>query len=780
MSPRPLAIVALLSLSLLALELAWTRIFSAEFFYTFAFLILSLAVLGLGLGALALRLFPSLARESLVGWSLTAAALMAVTGPVLVFRLGLDFSRLATEPTMVVRFLGAVALLSSAYVFGGLALALLFRQNHAEMPRLYMADLLGAGLGVILVLWLMSRVGTPSATLLSAAPLLAAAALAFRSRLRWLPAAGAVALAVLVPRASPLLESPRKERAPVVYKHWDAMAKIKVFDFGGQYRGINIDNIANSPLIPFDGNFEDPELEEAQWGIDVSYLIGLFDRCTFLSLGAGGGGDVLQALVEGAAEVHAVEVNPHINTMLLEGDPSGYLEPPVMDVEVPEGREPPPVPVIRDEEGGLITSDRYSGHIYRDPRVRVVSEDARTYVRRHEGAFDVIYSLSSNTWAALGSGSFAFAESYLFTKEAFRDYWRALSDDGFLSMEHQMYMPRLVSALVEALEEEGIEDPTRHFAVYDLPKMRRNLLLLSKRPLTDEIRTLAYGELTAERFDDIHLLSPPAESVEGNLIDHIVTEGWRAVADEAEIDISPTGDDRPFVAQMGLWRNFRWEALAKMNGLAEFRGFPLSTAIIVVVLAVTAVLVLPLNLLPYLFRGPSLRAVPWLYFFVIGFAFMAAEVVLIQKYSLFIGASVYSIATVLLTLLVSAGVGSRLSRRLPTGVAFGGIVLGLLLHAIAAGVLVDRLSHLPLPARLSVTAVLVAPVGFLMGAPFPKGALRVGALVDWAFAVNGAASVLGATAILLVAFGAGFSAALSLAAVLYLVAFGLMRWERAW
>ena len=81
MPTRALLVVALLSLSLLALELAWTRIFSAEFFYTFAFLILSLAVLGLGLGALALRLLPSLARESVVGWSLTAAALISCLSP---------------------------------------------------------------------------------------------------------------------------------------------------------------------------------------------------------------------------------------------------------------------------------------------------------------------------------------------------------------------------------------------------------------------------------------------------------------------------------------------------------------------------------------------------------------------------------------------------------------------------------------------------------------------------------------------------------------------------
>jgi hypothetical protein len=780
MSARPLLVVFLLSLSLLSLEMAWTRLFSAEFFYSFAFLILSLAILGLGLGALILRLLPGLAREGFVGVSLMAAAAAAVAGPPLVFGLGLDFSRLASEPAMVLRFLGAVALLGSTYVFGGFALALLFRRHHPEMPRLYQADLLGAGLGVVLVLWLMNDVGTPEATVLTAVPLLLAAFLAIRSRWRWVAVPALLGVVALVPRAPALLESQGPERAPVIYKHWDAMAKVKVYDFGGQYRGLNVDNVANSPLIPFDGNWDSPELKEAEWGIDVSYLIGLFDGCRFLSLGAGGGGDVLQALAEGAAEVHAVEVNPHINRMLLEGDPDGYLETPVMNVKVPEGREPPPIPVIRDEAGELITSDRYTGHLYRDPRVRVVSEDARTYVRRHPGAFDLIFSLSSNTWAALGSGSFAFAESYLFTKEAFRDYWRALSDDGFLSMEHQVYMPRLVSALMEALAEEGVREPTRHFAVYDLPRMRRNLLLVSRRPLTAEIRNRAYGELTPERFDDIHLLFPPHESVRGQLIDRIVTEGWSAVADEAPVNISPSTDDRPFVAQMGLWRNFDREVLSKLNGFAEFRGFPVSTLIILVVLAVTTVLVLPLNLLPYLGKGPRLRPVPWLYFFAIGVAFMAAEIVLMQKYALFIGASVYSIATVLLTLLVAAGVGSRYATRVKGRWVFGGIALGLVLHAFAAGWLTDALASLPLVARIALSAALVAPVGFLMGIPFPKAALRVGPLVDWGFAVNGAASVVGGTAVLLVAFNAGFAVALSLAAVLYLGAGALLGWQRTW
>jgi hypothetical protein len=183
--------------------------------------------------------------------------------------------------------------------------------------------------------------------------------------------------------------------------------------------------------------------------------------------------DVMLALDQGATEVHAAEVIGHINKMMIEGDPSGYVS----------GDS-----TVLDSTGRLVTLPEYSGHVYHDPRVTVVTEDARTYVKRHKNKFDVIYSLSSNTWAALGSGAFALTENYLFTTEAFKDYWNALTDGGFLSMEHQVYMPRLVSEVIDALKDLGVENPSDHFAVYNLPRLRRNVLLLSKRPLTDELR----------------------------------------------------------------------------------------------------------------------------------------------------------------------------------------------------------------------------------------------------------------------------------------------------
>ncbi len=758
-------VVTLTSLTILAMELVWTRIFSAEFFYTYAFLTLSLAVMGLGLGSLALRLFPLFDGEKSLGWVLSLAGLMALAAPPLVFLLDLDFQVLFGSFTMAGKFAAAIVLLGAAYFFGGLALAWIFKRAGPSMPRIYSADLLGAGAGVVLAIVAMNHVGTPAAVFLCALPILVAAFAVSRRWRKALPIALMIAMGVLIPRADRMLEAKREERAPVIYRHWDAMAKIKAYGFGGAYRGLNIDNVANSPVIPFDGDWEKwyGNPENSRWDIDVGHLVAQFDSCTFLSLGSGGGMDVLLALDKGASRVHAVEVNDHINKMMTVADPGGY----VLEDST-----------VVDSTGRVITMAEYSGYLYRDPRVKVVTEDARTYIRRHRNTFDVIYSLSSNTWAALGSGAFAFTENYLFTTEAFVDYWHALSDSGFLSMEHQVYMPRLVGEVVDALSRLGVENPREHFAVYNLPKLRRNVLLLSKRPLNDALRYRAYGELTPEHQQHIHLLYPAPDSLAANMINQIVQRGWRAVADTARIDLSPCTDDRPFVAQMGRWRNLERSRLAKINRYVEFSGFPLSKLTILVILAVVMVLVIPLNWLPYLRRGPKLRAVPWLYFFLIGVGFMSVEVVLIQKYTLFIGASVYSIATVLVVLLVASGIGSRISDRVPAWLVFTGIVGWLLLEVFAFGKLTGALSFLPMGARVLVAGFLVAPVGFFMGMPFPKGALRVGALVDWGFAVTGAASILGATGIVLVAFTYGFSVSLLSGAGVYLLGSACL--VRAW
>jgi hypothetical protein len=749
-------IVALLSISIIGLELVWTRIFSAEFFYTFSFLILSLAIMGLGLGALALRMLKFLNRDSVLGISLSLAGLMTLIGPPLVFKLGLDFSGLLSNWTLFGKLIITIILLSSSYFFGGIALATLFKHNYEDMPRLYMFDLIGAGIGVLLAVVLMNALGTQTATFYCAIPVLLAALIVCRPWLKILPIGFIVLMIFLSTSAANMLEVQREERAPVIYKNWDALSKVKVFDYGTGYRGINIDNIANSPVYEFGGDTDSLQFE---YGIDCGYLIEMFDSCTFLSLGSGGGVDVMQALQYGATEVHAVEVNGHINHMMTKGNPSGYI--------------------IPDDTTEYATMADYTGQIYDDPRVKVVTEDARAYVRRYKNKFDMIYSLSSNSWAALGSGAFALAENYLFTTEAFKDYWESLTDSGFMMMEHQFYMSRIVSEVTDALTQLGVDDIHSHFAVYNFAHLRRKILLISKRPLTDTILAHAVFELDPEFEEMVHLLFPANDTMQDNVYNKIIMNGWESEQDSAGINISPCTDDRPFIAQMGLWKNVKKENIEKLRPY-ELLGFPLSKIIILIILAVIIVIIIPLNLLPYLKKGEKLKFIPWMYFFTIGMAFMIVEIILIQKYTLFIGPSVYSIIAILLTLLVASGIGSRFTKKVHHKLAFAGIVGWLLIEIFLFGKLTYALGGLTMLPRILVTIVLIFPLGFFMGMPFPKGTLRVGELIDWGFAVNGAASVLGSTVIMLVAFTYGFTMALLLGLLLYLLAYLLISSRNGW
>jgi predicted membrane-bound spermidine synthase len=542
-------LIALLSMTLIGLELTWTRIFSSEFFYTFAFLILSLAVLGLGLGALALRLFPILNKKKLLPIVLSLTALFTLTGPPFIFILDLDFSSLFSDWLTVGKLFVAILLLSSAYLSGGLALAFLFRRHSREMPALYMSDLIGAGAGVMAAILIMNQVGTPQATFLISVPVILAAFWAGRRWQRLLPVLLFIAMLFLTGHADQLLQADRQEPANVIHTHWDAMAKIKVYEATDSHQMLNIDNVARTSAYKFDGNWDKPDSLKLDFTINLSRLIAQFDSCRYVVIGAGGGGDVLQPLQANAAEIYAVEIIPHINEMLYDGLLSGF-----------------------------------TGYIYQDTRVRVITEDGRIFIRRHENAFDIIYSSSSNTFAALASGAFALAENYLFTTEAFYDYWQALSDSGYMVLEHQVYIPRIVSQVREALVRHGIKNPKAHFAVYDWPKARRNLLLLSKKPLKQQVIDHALtdgGDISDSPFQ---LLYPAADSLKNNLVNRIVLHGWKSVRDSANTDISPSTDDKPFIAQMGLLKNLDINKLEKVVPYSDLYGFPLSKMIIVIIL----------------------------------------------------------------------------------------------------------------------------------------------------------------------------------------------------
>jgi hypothetical protein len=263
-------------------------------------------------------------------------------------------------------------------------------------------------------------------------------------------------------------------------------------------------------------------------------------------------------------------------------------------------------------------------------------------------------------------------------------------------------------------------------------------------------------------------------------VNRIVKEGFENVQTGSKTDISPAMDDRPFAAQMGLWKNFSLEALNKVS-LFEHNGFPLAKTIILFVLLIIAVLIIPLNLIPFFTKGDKLKFNGWLYFFLIGMGFMIVEVVLIQRYTLFIGPSSYTFVAILFSLLLGSGIGSFYSTRIKHAIIpFIGIAVWLLLEVLFFRNLLYILGDLTMFPRILVTVILLFPLGFFMGMPFPLGTKKIGGLIDWGFAINGAASVLGSSAIMLVSFNYGFTVALIAGMIVYLAAGSLLVLKSGW
>jgi hypothetical protein len=175
------------------------------------------------------------------------------------------------------------------------------------------------------------------------------------------------------------------------------------------------------------------------------------------------------------------------------------------------------------------------------------------------------------------------------------------------------------------------------------------------------------------------------------------------------------------------------------------------------------------------------------FFAAIGLGFLTLEVVLIQRFVLFLGYPTYALSVVLFSLLLWTGAGSLIAgqvhdRRRALTVAL--VIACVLIAASSYGLhgLLEALIDLPFAARVAVTVAMLAPVGLALGMAMPLGLSRLAGLypkgVAWAWGVNGIASVVASAAAITVAIVAGFPIATLVALVCYLGALAHVRLAR--
>ena len=149
--------------------------------------------------------------------------------------------------------------------------------------------------------------------------------------------------------------------------------------------------------------------------------------------------------------------------------------------------------------------------------------------------------------------------------------------------------------------------------------------------------------------------------------------------------------------------------------------------------------------------------------------------------------------------MLSSGAGSLFSRGWLPRSEMGWIPLVLVVIMLLAEVLflpgrLAALVGLAFPYRLLVSGIFLVPLGFGMGMPFPTGLRALASspapefpagpassdnAIEWAWAMNAAASVLGSVLAMVIAIQFGLTVTLACGAAAYLLALVIMPALRA-
>lgn len=796
----PFFSISLISAAILGYEVLLIRLFSIIQWHHFAYMIISLALLGYGASGTFLALSQRALQGHFVaayvgnaaffGLFTTGCFLLAQQVPFNPLEIPWDFR----QPLWL---LGIYLLLFVPFFCAANCICLAFSRFHGRIHRIYCFDLLGAGAGapgILVLLFIFSPVGTLK--ILSALGLAAAALACLECGVgaRW-PATLLLVCAISLPAVLPgrwiaLKPSEYKALSQALYVQGARILDEKSSPLG-------LITVVESPLVPFRyapglslnspfeplpqlGIFTDGDSFSAITKLDgglekLAYLdyqtlalpYHLLDHPMVLTLGAGGGADILLASYHLASHIDAVEINPQVVDLVRQQ--------------------------FADFAGGLYSANRVDVHV----------AEAREFVAGNHEQYDLIQLGLLDSFSASSAGLYALTESYLYTVEAFQEYIRNLRPGGILAITRWIKLPprdslKLFATAATALEFLGVKNPEQRLAL--IRSWNTSTLVVKNGALTAKDVAAIRAFCKARWFDVAYAPGmEPSEANTYNVLEEpyffdgamaLLGEGREAFLARYKFDLTPSTDDRPY-----FFNFFKWRALPELLSIRGRAGLPLlewGYLVLIGTLAQAVLASLALVLFPLCIYKPRKGKVEngqvrlWsvvVYFLAIGLAFMFIEIAFIQKFILFLGHPLYAAGVVLCGFLVFAGLGSGYSGRLermsaermpsfgPLSWAAASVAIISLFYVVLLPPLFQRLIALPDTVKILISLALIAPLAFCMGMPFPLGLSRLAQkaqqLIPWAWGVNGCASVLSAILATILAIHFGFTVVICLALALY-------------
>ncbi|MEE8589470.1 MAG: hypothetical protein V3S80_09025 [Sulfurimonadaceae bacterium] len=788
--------IALISASALAYEILLMKLFSIIQWHHFAYMIISLALLGYG----ASGTFLALARERMLTYFP-----YAYVGNIALFGLSSMFCftvaqqipfnplEILWETKQLFWLLTLYLLLALPFFFAANAVGLAFIYHKTEISRVYGADLLGAGLGSLGILLLLYLFFPASILQLIALAALFATLIGFKeldiklktsvlllyalSLLAVLLLGSGITLnmneykdlrqtlrisgtKIVEERSSPLGMLSVVESPDVPFRYVPGLSMASDVE-PPQQLGVFTNGDGMSAITKYPDKMEKLGYLDYQTSA-LAYHLGNPDKV--LILGAGGGSDILQSLYHETKTIDAVEIDPQM------------------------------VDLIGTKYAG------FAGNIYAMKNVTVHTAEARGFIASSAQKYDLIQMAMIDSFGASSAGLQSLSENYLYTVEALQLYLQHLRPDGYLSVTRWLKLPprdtlKLFATAIKALENNGVEEPKKHLVL--IRGWQTSTLIIKNGVFTAaEIEKLS--RFCDERFFDIAYYDGLSQSEANryNILDkpyffqgtHALLENREQYYKSYKFDIRPATDDRPY-----FYHFFKWETLGEIFALRGTGGLHLLEWGYLVLVAsllqavIASIVLILLPLIRYRKAQKSTIATSkkkvFVYFFVLGLGFLFLEIYFIQRFILFLSHPLYTVAVVLSSFLIFAGLGSSYSKRLAAlkgysksaryGI-FGIFVFGLF-YVLTLDHIFGFLLTQSAAIKIAASVVLIAPLAFAMGMPFAMGLSELGkhseSLIPWAWGVNGCASVISAVAATLVAIHFGFTVVMVMALLFYLAAY---------
>lgn len=823
-----LAALFLVSVCILAFELEVMRAFSVASWSNFGSMVISIALLGFGLAGTLLTLLGDRIRANPDTWLASSAFALGPSMAVahsLAQQVPFNPVLIATDPTQLWWIALYYVLYGVPFFAGGIFIGVMFTTLAGRMHQLYFWNMLGSGLGGLLILGFMFLF--PPGFLIY--PLVGVAILpALLCCLRWsaeedrfriklLEATLFCVVAsvgfILLGRFGSLNVSDFKGESyarkfpdsTLVYEAFSPLGETRVFSSSYFHFAPGLsDNagvaLSKMPQNAFLGMYVDGngpvgvmrKLKTDEEGyidflpMSAPYIILTKPRVLVLRLGGGAG--IHTAIHHGAREVWVVESNPDLVHMLRD------------------------VPFFR----------QYGGDFLRGSRVKLVNAEVRSFAGSTDERFDLVEIGLIDSIGLSQAGGYSVEENYVYTVEALQEYLKCLSPSGILSitvwdrLSPPRNVPKLVSTVVEALRKSGVRNPGNKIFAFNLLLSTATVLIKKDDFTASEIDRLKaycrrmsfepdyyagmpkgtkdFGRILAG-YRGIYQSDTSTGNETARTSDSELRAGdlyhysleWMLGGRQRELfakyifDIRPATDDKPYYSGY-LKPSTLPLFVTHAADISEEWGYLLLLATFLQSLIFGALIIM----LPLfarwreLFKGQRGTLGVIAYYGALGIGYMMAEIFLIQRFVFFLADPVYANAIVITILLISSGVGSLAAGKLKghgraavlAGV--GGILAFVVFYRFGLSSILQAALGLSLPLKALLAAGLIAPFGFFLGIPFPTGLAVLSenrkSILPWAWGMNGALSVTGSVLTRIISTSAGFSTVLMGVALVYICA----------